>query len=882
MRSAELRPIRLEDYTPFPYLLPTLDMVVRIGSDSTEVETTLGLAPAARAAADGCLHLHAVAMEVEALLLDGVPLDARRWNHADGVLTVRDVPADPFRLTSRCRLDPSSNTSLEGLYVSGGMFTTQCEAEGFRRITPHPDRPDLLSRFTVRIEAPRALAPVLLSNGNCIDRGELDRARHYSVWQDPFPKPSYLFALVAGRLVAREDLFTTCSGREVRLRIFVEPGDEAYTGHAMASLRRSMAWDEQRFKLEYDLDEYNIVAVRHFNMGAMENKSLNIFNAKLILADVETATDGDLERIESVIAHEYFHNWTGNRITCRDWFQLSLKEGLTVYRDQEFSADLHSRAVKRIADVAMLRSTQFREDAGPTAHPVQPDGYVAIDNFYTTTIYEKGAELIRMLQILLGRERFDRGIALYVERHDGSAATCEDFLRAMEDAAETDLLPFRRWYHQAGTPQLTVAGHWDPVHASYRLDVSQHTAPTPGQDHKVALVIPLAMALLDGRGQALPLALAGEPASAEASELPRERVLLCSESSQSFTFTDLAAAPVPSLLRGFSAPVKLEEITASRAGDLLRFAADSDGFARWDAGQRLLLELLLGRAEDKADPGLLAEITSAFGAILADLAIDNDYRCCLLSLPRQPILEDAASEPDPIGLADARRNLMGHFGAALAEPLLACMARVQPELELAWPQGSGARGLEGVGLAWRCASADGHARRRALALVSSASMTRARAGLAALQPWDCQEREEALDRFYARWQERPVILDTWFSLQAATPFGDTAGRVRELLNHPRFDLDAPNSIRAVLGGFAGSPHGFHAVDGSGYALMAELTLLVDQRNPITASRLAKAFSRWQSYGPKRAQAMRSALEGVAEADLSSNTREVVQQCLGKG
>jgi len=507
--------VRLADYRPAPVLISRTDLTLRLYADHAQVEATLHCHPNP-AAAHGPLVLQGVELELEQLSLDGAELPASAYSLGPDRLVIQQPPRQPFVLASRVRCNPQTNSSLEGLYVSGGLFTTQCEAEGFRRITYHPDRPDLLSRFRVRIEADQASCPVLLSNGNCIEAGVLEQGRHYAVWDDPFPKPSYLFALVAGELEEVSDQFVTASGRRVTLRIHVEPGDRPYTAHAMASLKRAMAWDEQRYGLEYDLDEFNIVAVRHFNMGAMENKSLNIFNSKLVLADAETATDAELERIESVIGHEYFHNWTGNRITCRDWFQLSLKEGLTVFRDQSFSADLHGASLHRIETVAMLRNTQFREDSGPTAHPVQPDAYQAIDNFYTTTIYEKGSELIRMLHTLLGEETFMRGMALYVSRHDGSAATCNDFVQAMEDAEREargeapprfDFDQFRRWYHQAGTPLLHIQRHWDGERGELELQISQHTPATPGQSDKQPLVIPLAIGLVGQGGSALPLCL---------------------------------------------------------------------------------------------------------------------------------------------------------------------------------------------------------------------------------------------------------------------------------------------------------------------------------------------------------------------------------------
>ena len=888
--------VRLADYRPAPYLLSRTDLTVRLFADHALVEADLAFAANPAGAAGDPLILAGVDLELERLAIDGQPLSPDDYVLGNGTLQIKAPPQLPFVLSSRVRIEPHTNTTLEGLYVSGGLFTTQCEAEGFRRITFHPDRPDLLSRFRVRIEADRADCPVLLCNGNCIETGELEGGRHVAVWDDPFPKPSYLFALVAGRLEERRETFTTASGRTVTLRIHVEPGDLPYTGHAMASLQRSMAWDEQRYGLEYDLDEYNIVAVRHFNMGAMENKSLNIFNSKLVLADSETATDGELERIESVIAHEYFHNWTGNRITCRDWFQLSLKEGLTVFRDQSFSADLHGSSLNRIDNVAMLRNTQFREDAGPTAHPVQPDTYQAIDNFYTTTIYEKGAELIRMLHTLLGEETFMRGMALYVSRHDGSAATCEDFVQAMQDAynehgSAIDFARFRRWYHQAGTPVLQIQRHWDGDQGVLELHIRQHTPPTPGQAEKQPLVIPLVLGLVGQGGEPLVAQLEAGPNPKPVTwTLPvdwghQSRLLVIDQADTQLRFSGLPRQhhpPALSLLRRFSAPVKLE--MGRPAAELVHLLShDSDPVARWDAGQLLLRRALLARSQGHPDNQLEDELVDAFGRILADPSLSQASRAALLALPGAGELEDAASDlgvhPDPPALFAAGQSLRARLGEDLAQPLLQHLEDCRGQWLEAWPQGQGDRRLTGLIWSWRAAAGDTAVIAQAQAAVAGSSMTLARLGLAALHPHDLPARQHAMAAFYDRWQHKPVILDSWFGLQAAAPFGDGLARVTQLLEHPRYDPNAPNSVRAVLGGLAGNAPVFHATDGSGYRFMAGQIAALDQRNPITASRLAKVLSRWRSYGPERSAQMRSALELLAGADLSTNTREVVQQCL---
>ena len=900
--------VHLADYRPAPQLLERTDLTVALHGDHALVDARLAFRPNP-ASQPGPLLLQGVGLQLLELRLNGQPLPPGAYQLNDEQLLIAEPPAEPFVLSSRVRIHPHSNSSLEGLYVSGGMFTTQCEAEGFRRITFHPDRPDLLSRFQVRIEASKESAPVLLSNGNCLETGELPadplsgEARHYAIWDDPYAKPSYLFALVAGRLEEVRDSFTTASGRQVSLRLHVEPGDGAYTAHAMASLKRSMAWDEQRYGLEYDLDEFNIVAVRHFNMGAMENKSLNIFNSKLVLADAETATDDELERIESVIAHEYFHNWTGNRITCRDWFQLSLKEGLTVFRDQSFTADLHGDALNRIENVSMLRNTQFREDAGPTAHPVQPEAYQAIDNFYTTTIYEKGAEVIRCLHSLLGETSFMQGMALYVQRHDGSAATCNDFVQAMEDAAASawaanpqlprfDFQQFRHWYGQAGTPSLQIHRHWDGQTGELELLIRQHTPATPGQPHKQPLVIPLALGLVDQAGQPLPVQLASETADqARAAALPphwgrHSRLLVIDQAEQRLRLVGLPVQshpPALSLLRRFSAPVKLE-IGRPTAELVHLLAHDSDPFARWDAGQILLRQAVVARAAGRPDPLLEEELIDAFGRILADPSLSQASRGLLLALPGMPELEDAATtlamEPDPPALFAALLALQRLFGQSLAGAIGEALASCAPQWPLAWPAGSGDRRLTASLWSWRVAAGDAEVIAAAGQAVAGPSMSLARAGLRALQCHQIPERQAAIDCFYDRWQERPVILDAWFGLEAAAPFTDGLERVGRLLAHPRFDPAAPNSVRAVLGGLAANAPVFHAADGSGYAFMSDQIRSLDQRNPITASRMAKVFSRWRSYGPNRQLLMRTALERLQAGELSTNSREVVDQCLG--
>ena len=897
---------RRADYRPAPYLVPRTHLTVQLFADHTLVACDLELHPNPLATEEerANLPLKGVELELLELHLDGERAAPEAFGlHGDG-LTLLSPPQRPFRLSTLVRIHPHTNSSLEGLYVSDGMVTSQCEPEGFRRITFHPDRPDVLSLYRVRIEADLAEAPVLLSNGNCLEQGLLpdvggSARRHFALWDDPFPKPSYLFALVAGQLQEVSDSFSTASGRQVRLRLHVEEGDEPYTAHAMNSLKRAMEWEEKVYGLEYDLDQYNIVAVRHFNMGAMENKSLNLFNSKLVLADNETATDGELERIESVIAHEYFHNWTGNRITCRDWFQLSLKEGLTVFRDQCFSSDLHGHSLVRMETAALLRNTQFREDGGPTAHPIQPDHYEAIDNFYTTTIYEKGAEVIRALHTLLGDETFMAGIRLYVQRHDGTAATCEDFVQAVEDAAHQswaaqkvplrfDLQQFRHWYRQAGTPTLTIRRRWRQSTGTLELTISQSTPPTPGQAEKVPLVIPLAMGLVDQAGDPVEVRLAADPPGAPPGPgLPRPwgkatRLLVIDQEKQTFQLEGLPrrqAPPALSVLRHFSAPVKVKLGRPTREMVHL-LASDSDAFARWDAGQTLLRRAGLRRAEGRPDQLLEEELIDAFRRILADPSLSEASRALLLSLPGLQELQEDTPEPDPPALFAALRALEQRFGDALADPLQQVLEECLPAWSEPWPEGSGARQLTGLIWRWRVAAGDKGSIAAARAAVEGSSMTLARAGLGALQCHPLPERQAAMDAFYQRWQHKPVILDSWFALEAGAPFLEGLDRVKTLLDHPRFDPMAPNAVRAVLGGLAGNAPVFHAADGSGYHFLADQIIQLDRRNPIIASRLVKVFSRWRSFGPQRREQMGNALQKLVGASLSPNTREVVEQCLG--
>ncbi len=879
------QPIRLRDYRPPEFLIDTVDLVFELEEAETRVKARLGLRRNPAGADPAApLHLDGDELELVSLALDGEPLGANRYRATpEGGLVVEGVP-EAFSLDVETRIDPKGNTALSGLYMSGGNLCTQCEPEGFRRISYFIDRPDVMARYTTTIVADKARFPVLLSNGNPSGSGEAEGGRHWVKWVDPHPKPSYLFALVAGDLVAVRDRFTTRSGREVALAIWVRRGDEDKCGHAMASLKKAMRWDEEVFGLEYDLDVFNIVAVSDFNMGAMENKSLNIFNTRYVLAKPETATDADYQGIESVIAHEYFHNWTGNRVTCRDWFQLSLKEGLTVFRDQEFSADQGSRAVKRIGEVKTLRAIQFPEDDGPLAHPVRPQSYLRIDNFYTPTVYNKGAEVIRMIQTLIGRDRFRRGMDLYIQRHDNHAATIEDFVAAMQDASGVDLGRLKLWYEQAGTPELTVEDHWDAASRSYELTVAQTVPPTPGQPEKSPMLIPLAMGLLAADGAELPVRLASE-SGGEGDRPAGTRVLAVTEQRQSFRFVDLPAAPLPSLLRGFSAPVKLKGVPLDR----LKFLAvhDPEPFARWEAGQEVAARALLGRVEilrRGAAPGPIdPDLVAAMRQTLADAARDPAFAAEALALPTESLLADQLATIDVDAVHAARDTARTEIGQALlAEFAAAYEVLADPGPYRIDGAAIGRRALRNTSLAY-IAAADPK-RGAALAQAqfdAAANMTDVLAALTVLADLDRPERAAALARFFAAWSHDPLVVDKWFSLQARSSLPQTVERVRELASHPAYDRRNPNRVRALVGAFAqGNQVRFHDASGAGYAFLADEVIAIDPSNPTNAARLVQPLGMWRRHEPGRQALMRRELERVfASPGLSRNTYEMVSKSL---
>ncbi len=864
--------VRLSDYKPYPFLIPSIELDFDIKGEEVFVNSLMQVIPIDKTSRN--LELKGVDLDLQSISINGRSLKDSEYEFSSTELIFKDTLQEPFQLKTTCKIKPFENTSLQGLYSSGNILVTQCEAEGFRHITFHPDRPDVLSRFKVCIKANCSNYPILLSNGNQISSRLLDSCgeRKEVIWEDPYPKPSYLFALVAGDLREVKADFKTSSGRSILLRVHVEEGDEKYTHHAVNSLKRAMKWDEEKNNLEYDLDEYNIVAVRHFNMGAMENKSLNIFNSKLVLADSEIATDSELERIESVIAHEYFHNWTGNRITCRDWFQLSLKEGLTVYRDQSFTADLHSPDVKRVEDVSLLRNTQFREDAGPTSHPVKPDKYHSIDNFYTTTIYEKGAEIIRMLNILIGKERFMKGFSLYIKRFDGTAATTEDFLSAIAEGACSDgsdlgfeLDKFRRWYHQRGTPKVSVSRQWIQEEGKLTITLKQIIPQTEDKSSGYPLVIPFLFALIGDEGR-----------------IGEEQLMILDQEESTLVIEDNKLrniSPVISCFRGFSAPVVFSiDSTVEEYIRVLKF--DDDHFARWEAGKNLMREAVLARASGEPEQELENELIKVLEKMIENhFNFDHSALSTLLTFPGMSELEISQDLVTPLSLYYATINLKQKFGRELQSPLKKMLAELNFISNENWPNGQGARRLTAIAWSLLTISGDQEIRDSALQAVSGSSMTLARGALNAFKPVDCPERTISMNIFYERWKDRPVILDSWFALESSIPHKDGLSNLSRLLHHPRFDPLAPNSIRAVLGGLASNPLVFHAIDGTGYTFMAEQLLLVDGRNPITASRIVKVFSSWNDFSSPHKEGMFKALKFLVQKNLSSNTREVVELML---
>jgi len=876
---------RLADYTPPPFRVDSVELTFDLHEDHTTVTAYSVIhACGEHALAPPPLRLDGVDLELDALVLDGRALDASEYTVDAEGLTIARVPSQ-FTLEVVTIIHPESNTALEGLYKSSGNFCTQCEARGFRKITYFLDRPDVMARYTTTLIADRLKYPVLLSNGNRGASGPATgrnaEGRHFATWIDPWPKPSYLFALVAGDLVCARDTFTTMSGREVGVEVWVEQHNLDKCAHAIAAMKRAMRWDEDAFGREYDLDAYMIFSADDFNMGAMENKGLNVFNSKYVLAKAETATDADFEAIEAVIAHEYFHNWTGNRVTCRDWFQLSLKEGLTVFRDQQFTADMTSPAVKRISDVRTLRSHQFPEDGGPLAHPVRPDAYIEISNFYTATVYEKGAEVIRMMHTLLGAEKFRAGMDLYFARHDGQAVTCDDFAQAMQDASGIDLTLFRRWYAQAGTPEVAADTAYDPREQRFTLTLSQRCAPTPGQPHKLPLHIPVRVALLDADGLAMPLRLAGAPGACGT-----ETVLSLTEARQQFVFEGVSSPPVPSLLRGFSAPVKLE-VAYDDAALAFLMGHDDDPFNRWEAGQRLATRILLAAVESfRAGRAieLPGAFVDAFGRTLSDPALDGRYKALALALPDFTFLGEQMAQIDVEGLHAAREAVVGQ----LARAHRGSLERTYEANRTPGPyrndrESIARRALRNTCLGYLSRAATPDALGLALAQFDAANnMTDQVAALACIVEVPGEARERALASFHEQWRADPLVIDKWLALQARSEAPDALAQVRALMQHPAYDARNPNRIRALVGVFChGNPLRFHQADGSGYAFLREQVLRLDRQNPQVAARMLGAMNRWRKYDPQRQALMRAELQSIAaQATLSKDVYEVATKALG--
>ncbi|MBA3669010.1 MAG: aminopeptidase N [Sphingomonas sp.] len=849
--------IRREDYRPPDWLVPKISLDFALDPDRTMVKATLAVTR--NGDHDRPLRLDGDGQKPLAVRVDSKEAEWRM----DGPALIVDITGGSANVETEIAIAPAANTKLIGLYASGGMLCTQCEAEGFRRITFFPDRPDVLSRYSVRMEADKAKFPILLSNGNRTGEGDSDGGRHWAEWTDPFPKPCYLFALVAGDLAANRDRFTTMSGREVELAIWVREADLPRTAHAMASLKAAMDWDERIYGREYDLDLFNIVAVSDFNMGAMENKSLNIFNTAYVLADQDTATDMDFDNIARVVAHEYFHNWSGDRVTCRDWFQLSLKEGFTVFRDQSFSADMGSPAVKRIEDVRVLRAAQFPEDAGPLAHPVRPDSFIEISNFYTATIYNKGAELIRMMHTMLGPDKFRAGTDLYFERHDGEAATCDQFVASLEDASGADLSAFNIWYSQAGTPKVEARLDHDSASATATLHLKQHVDPTPGQPQKQIMPIPLKTALI-GAGSG--------------AELAPETLILFDSATTAVTFEDVTEPPLLSINRDFSAPVTMA--VQRRSGELEKLAlSDSDPFARFEAMQELMMRLLIRAATGGRRDW--APVIQAIGSTLSSNALDVAFKAEAILLPGEALIADRMEVIDPDSIHSTREELRQAIGAALADVLQSVHRSGRAAGGDLSPGAKGVRRLRSVTLALLAAGDPATGAALAKAQYDAAdNMTDRQGALGILVSLDAPEREAALDAFYDRFKADPLVIDKWFALQATAQRTNTVAAVKRLTKHAEFTFSNPNRLRALAGTFGANQWAFNTASGEGYRLLADMIIEADRLNPQTAARLITPFGRWRRFEPNRAALMRQALERIAAApDLSKDVYEQASKSL---
>lgn len=877
------QPIFLKDYQPPAFLIDTVDLRFNLDPSATEVTATslFRRNPASTAPAEP-LTLNGEELILKKITLDNRELPQDRWTEFEGGITIHDPP-DAFSLTTVTEIDPKSNKALEGLYISSERFCTQCEAEGFRKITYYLDRPDVLAKFKVTLIADKARYPTLLSNGNLTDHGNIDDQTHYAVWEDPFPKPCYLFALVAGDLGCLSGDFQTASGRNVALHIYVEHGKVPRAAYALDALKRSMRWDEVIYGLEYDLDIFNIVAVSDFNMGAMENKSLNIFNDKFILADPETATDTDYAWIESVVAHEYFHNWTGNRVTCRDWFQLSLKEGLTVFRDQQFSADQRSSAVQRIDDVKRLRAAQFTEDASPLAHPVRPNSYAEINNFYTHTVYEKGAEVVRMIHSLIGADAFRKGMDLYFERHDGQAVTCEDFIDAMESASGCDMTQFMLWYRQAGTPRVHTQGTYYPDEKKYVLELSQSCKPTPGQDHKKSMHIPVAIGFVDAQQGSLKVS--HRVSTDEMPALHETHIVSLTEHVETLVFEDFpegVQTPVASINRGFSAPVIVKSERSETELKIL-IASDPDPLSRWDAAQELALDILVKRLKGESRGTSISAYLDSIGSVLDSADEDHGLTAQILGLPVESAIAESFETFDPIAVYETRQWLKRLIGDAFCETFLklyhetSCVGPYDP---------SGAdankRSLRHQALTYLVASHPGKYENIAFQQYANCkTMTERWSALQALNEHPGTSRQTALDDFATTFKDDSLVIDKWFALEASHPSADTLSRVIELMSHPKYDEKNPNKIRALIASFSmNNTVGFHQKSGEGYKFVADQIIEIDTFNPQSAARLAGVFQHWARYDQTRKSMMHAELSRIATtASLSQDVSEIVGKAL---
>jgi len=869
----------LADYQVPNYLVDHVSLHFDLDRSDTKVRSVLSMRRNPEGQGGDCI-LDGEQMTLVSIKLDGKPLQGNEYQRTDKSLLISAVP-EQFDLEIETLIHPDKNTALEGLYHSGSLLCTQCEAEGFRRITYYPDRPDVMSVFTVSIAADKAEWPIMLSNGNLEKQGQFEDGRHWVRWHDPHPKPAYLFALVAGDLHRQKDSFITQSGRQVTLEIYVDPENSHKCDHALMSLKQPMKWDEETYGREYDLDVFMIVAVNDFNMGAMENKGLNIFNSACVLASPETATDRDYYTIQSIVGHEYFHNWSGNRVTCRDWFQLSLKEGFTVLRDQQFSADMNSAAVQRIDDVNQLRTMQFAEDAGPMAHPVRPASFIEISNFYTVTIYEKGAEVVGMIKTIVGEQGFRKGTDLYFDRHDGQAVTTDDFVKAIEDANDIDLSQFKRWYSQAGTPQITVGTEYDVVRRQLTISIKQQCPATPDQERKAPFHIPVAIGLLDKQGQAMPLQQLGQEQASERDT----QVLSVTEAEQQFTFINVTTEPVLSLLRGFSAPVKVN-LTRSNAELAFLMANDKDSFSRWDAGQQLLINTLLQLIELAKQGQALTlpiELTEQFTKVLADADNEPALVAKMLLLPSENYLAAQQSSADVDAIHAARKFVNKELALKLKQQFSALYSTLNTDEAYTFNADAMAkRSLKNICLDYLMVTGDPMQTQRCLKQMKQAdNMTDTLAGLNSLVEQPGPESEHALRAFYEQWQHDKQVVDKWLAVQAQSSLPDTLIKVKGLMKHPAFSIKNPNDVRALIGQFCrNNPVNFHAIDGSGYQFLAEQILVLDKLNPQIAARQLGAFNSWRQYDAHRQELMKNALDSIAQSsDLSADVYEIVTKYL---